>query len=88
MTLLQLQRRMSAAVMRPLTRTGSITPTMPNGKSMRIEAREYIKPTIASLQRQGWRFTTGSTGFESSTRCMRIFPGSAWSSGNGRSTGW
>ncbi len=44
MTLLQLQRRMSAAVMRPLTRTGSITPTMPNGKSMRIEAREYIKP--------------------------------------------
>ena len=44
MILLQLQRRMSAAVMRPVTSTGSIMPTMPNGKPSRIERREYIKP--------------------------------------------
>ncbi len=44
MTLLQLQRQMAAAVMRPLTSAGSITLTMPNGKPRRIEAGGYIKP--------------------------------------------
>ena len=53
MTLLQLQRRMAAAVMRPLTSAGSITPTTPNGKAVRIEAGAYIKPNdrLTSLER-------------------------------------
>jgi hypothetical protein len=53
MKLLQLQRRMAAAVMQPLTMRGRITCTTPDGQPMRREAAAFIKPNarLTSIER-------------------------------------
>jgi hypothetical protein len=53
MTLLELQRRMAAAVMRPLTENYGMSEETVEGKSMRIEAADFIKPNdrLTSFER-------------------------------------
>ena len=53
MSLMELQRRMAAHVMRPLTRADNIAPRTPDGRSMRREAAEFIKPNdrLKSIER-------------------------------------
>ena len=53
MKLLELQKRMSAAIMRPLTSSENIAPRTPDGKPMGAEAAEFIKPNdrLSSLER-------------------------------------
>jgi Putative DNA-binding domain len=49
----QIQRRMAAAVMTPLTRNDGMRPKSPDGKSMRTAAREFIRPNdrLTSFER-------------------------------------
>lgn len=49
----QIQRRMAAAVMTPLTRNDGMRPKSPDGKSMRAEAKEFIRPNdrLTSFER-------------------------------------
>jgi hypothetical protein len=53
MTLLELQRRMSAAVMTPLTRTENMQRKARDGRSMNAEAAAFIKPNdrLTSFER-------------------------------------
>ena len=53
MSLLQLQRRMAEHLMRPLTPSDNIAPRTADGKSMRREAAEFIKPNdrLSSIER-------------------------------------
>ena len=53
MTLLELQRRMSEAVMTPLTRTENMQQKTPDGRSMKAEAAAFIKPNdrLTSFER-------------------------------------
>jgi hypothetical protein len=53
MSLMELQRRMAAHVMRPLTESDNIAPRTPDGKSMSREAAEFIKPNdrLSSVER-------------------------------------
>ena len=44
MTLLELQQRMMKVVMRPLTSSNRIAPKTPDGRLMRVEVSEFIKP--------------------------------------------
>jgi Putative DNA-binding domain len=53
MTLLELQRRMSEAVMLPLTRTDTMQRRTRDGRSMKVEAAAFIKPNnrLTSFER-------------------------------------
>jgi len=53
MTLLELQRRMMKAVMRPLTTSDRMAPKTEDGRPMKIEAAEFIMPNsrLTSLER-------------------------------------
>ena len=53
MTLLELQRRMMKAVMRPLTTSDRMAPKTEDGRPMKIEAAEFITPNsrLTSLER-------------------------------------
>src|ERR1700758_5512494 len=53
MTLLEFQRKMMKAVMRPLASSDRIAPKTDNGRPMRIEAAELITPNsrLSSLER-------------------------------------
>ena len=53
MTLLELQRKMSAAVMQPLTRTDTMQQKTRDGRSMKKEAAAFIKPNdrLTSFER-------------------------------------
>ena len=53
MRLLELQRRVAGAVMRPLTPSGGIAPKTADGRPLRAEANELIKPNarLTSLER-------------------------------------
>ena len=49
----ELQRRMASAVMTPLTRTDHMQPKGRDGRSMRVEAKQFIKPNdrLTSMER-------------------------------------
>ncbi len=49
----QLQRRMASAVMTPLTRNDGMRPKLPDGRSMRAEANQFIRPNdrLTSFER-------------------------------------
>ena len=49
----QLQRRMASAVMTPLTRTDGMKTKLPDGRSMRAEAKQFVKPNdrLSSFER-------------------------------------
>lgn len=53
MTLIELQRRMAAAVMQPLTRTDNMQRKTRDGRSMKAEAAAFIKPNdrLTSFER-------------------------------------
>ena len=53
MTLLELQRRMAGAIMAPLGPGDHIAPKAPNGRGMRTEAAEIVKPNdrLSSMER-------------------------------------